>query len=171
MTAEEFRTAFDRCTSHGWLTEDEAKLLVASAERTSGPMVEVGCYMGRSAMLLSALGRMLHCVDPWDDNFSSDYSGEHILSTFLQNMASVPNAVFQVHRMKVERMEPVPAEFVYLDGDHTESGTRNQVKFALKCGAEIIAAHDFESPPIKRACEDELGKPTAVVGRLAVWEL
>lgn len=170
MTLREFLTAFDRCTSAGWLDGEEALLLTATAEETSGPLVEFGSYQGRSAMLLAQLTeevvcslpfgrgaeryripRVLHCVDPWADGFHSTLSGDEIYRLFLGHLVELPNRGRNVvvHRRRVEDWDPrglaglnVPAGLVYCDGDHRYAGTKAQLAKALACYPQAIAAHD-----------------------------
>lgn len=190
MTVREFIDAFNRCTSHGWLTCEEALLLVATAEETRGPMVEIGCYQGRSAMLLAQLQqtnyvpipggqrvssgpRMLVCIDPWDDSFSDDLSGYEIYKKFLNNIELIRGIVVPI-RSRVEDVEPTGAEFVYCDGDHTYQGTVAQLAFARKCGAKVVAVHDYNESgggaEVKRACDEFFKRPPSErAGKLAVW--
>lgn len=171
----DFDVAFERCTSHGWLTKPEAELLVRAAQDTSGDIVEVGCYQGRSAMLLAQLGRTLHCVDPWDD--SNDMKGDAVLAKFLENMNRIrPHRLtYQIYPYRVEDWTPVPAGFVYLDGDHTYKGTKAQVLKALECRPQAIAAHDVNDSggglEVKEAMLETLGPWNERVERLAIWRL
>lgn len=192
MTTREFLDAYDKITSHGWLTVDEALLLVTWAEATRGPMIEVGSYMGRSAMLLAQLkeefnedvhggqrlrmrNRQLFCIDPWDDKFSSDMGGAAVFSRFQTNVRSIPGERVSWFKVRVEDAAPIQAGFTYLDGDHTFSSTVNQIEFALACNSQVIAAHDVsdsgEGAEVKRACLSLLGPWRERIGKLAVWVL
>jgi hypothetical protein len=194
MTTREFLDAFNKITPHGWLTIEEAMLLVTWAETTQGPMVEVGCYQGRSAMLLAQLKeldgdpasdrdwgavnvvkRVLHCVDPWDDSFSSDYTGDQIYHKFRNNIAMHKDAIIRIHRCRVEDWKPVDAEFVYLDGDHSYNGTRSQIGKAFQCNPKIIVIHDIADSggglEVKRAALEMMGPWTEKMGVLAVWKI
>src|SRR5262245_3464392 len=131
----QFMDAYERCTSYGWLDWEEALLLVDYARRTRGPMVEVGSYYGRSAMLLGQLTdngtfadpksgeqrRMLYCVDPWCDEkrFSTDQTGSDIFARFMANIRGIHLNRIVPCRTRVEAWVPEQASFVYLDGDHS----------------------------------------------------
>ncbi len=179
MTLLEYIKAYDIITSHGWLHFDEGALLIGVADKTEGSIVEVGCYQGRSAMLLAQLERPLHCVDPWDDSFSTDYKGDRVLELFLSNMKGLavkmgprfPSVI--VAREKVEDWKPVEAGFVYLDGDHTYKGTKAQIEKALACHPQAIAIHDCndrgEGANVKRAALELLGPYCQRMGAMAVW--
>lgn len=187
MTIKDFLIKFNRCTAQGWLTQEEALLLVNYAEKTEGPMVEVGSYFGRSAMLLAQLEdtefisgsthRRLLCIDPWDDQFSTDHNGDWIFKAFQENVQRlnklVPIDVVPL-RMRIEDWTPDRSyEFVYLDGSHTYLGTRSQIEKALLCTPKIIAIHDVndsgEGAEVKRASLEMLGPWKERMGRLAVW--
>lgn len=171
---KDFDAAFARITSHGWLTKEEGRLLVKYAEKTSGPIVEVGSYLGRSAMLLGQLGRVVYCIDPWDDSFDSELTGNEIYNRFLSNICTLEIDVVPV-RLRVEEWVPIPAEFVYLDGDHTKEGTHSQITVALSCRPVFIAIHDIsdggEGVAIRDVALERLGEWTERVERLAVWEI
>ena len=196
MTLREFINAYNRLTSHGWLTLDEALLLAAMAEETNGPMLEIGCYQGRSSMLLAQLReqvpvlcyggqtwenrqRQLYCIDPWDDSFS-DLPGSEVYERFCANIASI-GAIVSVERCRAEDLHLRPwwsafcTEFAYLDGDHTYAGTRMQISRALECIPKVICIHDVndsgDGAEIKRAAIEILGPWTERVGRLAAWRV
>lgn len=186
ISEKQFDQMYSVITEHGWLTKEEARLLVGVANDTSGPMVEVGSYQGRSAMLLSQLKdkdgryRLLYCIDPWDNHFHSELNGGEIHERFLTNICSLPHKGRTVVplRKKVENWNLAPyldtCQFVYLDGDHTYEGTLVQVSKALMCHPKIIAIHDVnddgEGVWVKKAAlhifQREWDKR---VGSLAVW--
>lgn len=167
MLLRNFIDKFKRCPRAGWLDWDEAALLAAYAELTQGPIVEVGSYRGRSAVLLSQATssshlRTVYCVDPWEDKAD--------LEAFLENTQDYSIMPLQT---RVEKWVPIPAEFVFLDGDHTYQGTLSQVEKAILCQPRIIAAHDVaetdEGREVKRAVLDMLGEWDEISGKLAVW--
>jgi hypothetical protein len=170
----DFRRVFDILTPHGWLTVGEALLLIDYADRTKGPIVEVGSYYGRSAMILASLDRPLVCVDPWENEFSAPVPGDEVLRHFRENLSLVPNAAVTVARKRVEDWQSVSAGFVYLDGDHSYEGTLAQVRKALRCNPDVIAVHDVNDDgggvEIKKAALTLLGPWTERVERLAVWD-
>lgn len=172
-----FDEMYARITSYGWLAEEEARLLLDAANMTVGPMLEVGSYRGRSAMLLAQLDRILHCVDPWADGFDSDMTGDQLFADFKLHLDELPNHGLNVciHRCRVEDWLPQPVGFAYLDGDHTEQGTAAQIRKALACTPSVVAMHDVkdegEGVAVKRAAKMALGRWTFRTGSLAVWRL
>lgn len=189
MTIREFIDAMQQLTSDGWLHWDEALLLVSYAEMTSGPIVEFGCYMGRSAMLLSQVkytsveeinGGQLHrkqcrkliCVDSWDGSFSSEHSGNETYKKFRVNMESI-GAIADICRCRVEDWPAQPAGFVYCDGDHSYDGTMAQARKAIECDPQYVAFHDVSDSVVganvKRACLKVLGEWREKINGVAVW--
>ncbi len=179
MNVTEFRAVFDKLPTHGWLTLDEALMLVDWASRTEGPMVEIGSYHGRSAVLLASMDapekrRHLTCVDSWDTEFSKPTSGAAVFADFEANLraAKVSHLVTPVIS-RVEDWTPTPAGFVYCDGDHSYQGTRDQLIKALECKPDVICAHDVNDKgggiEIKKACLELLGPWDERVNRLAAW--
>ena len=172
----------------GWLSKEEAKLLWKWVNLVDGSVLEVGCYKGRSTILLAATGRAVCTVDPFNNFDSDDPGGMRIYREFYANVLErgvsiavtgegddgpAPSGV-TLWRQRIEDWTPRPIGFAYLDGDHTFDGTVAQVKDALACGASVIAAHDVndrgEGREVKRACLKLLGPWADRVERLAVWD-
>ena len=165
-----FEEVYDKIPAKGWLNEVEARLLWRCCEQTDGPILEVGCYHGRSACLLAEFGRQMYCVDPFKGFDTDDMSGENACRAFIRNMFTMhPNAKYQLFQVKVEDWEPHIVDLAYLDGDHTFEGTLAQINKALQCGPLVIAVHDYTDKMIRLACDERLGKPKLVADRLAAW--
>lgn len=176
MNNHNVRKMLDNCTSHGWLSLPEAELLIKYVVLTHGPIVEVGSYMGRSAMLFSQLGRVVYCIDPWADGFHDSLTGYEVFTKFLNNVNSIPQGRFIYPvRSRVEDCTLVQSEFVYLDGDHTYQGTRNQIASALCAKPKFIAIHDVNDSggglDVKKAALEGLGTWTERVERVAIWTI
>lgn len=166
-----FKEVYDSLPTDGWLSENEAQLLYYSAGARTGPILEVGCYMGRSTCLLAAFGRTLVCVDPFD-GFHDKLSGDDIEYRWKKNTERFPNVI--LNRCKIEHWcTTAEFGFAYFDGDHTYEGTIAQLKSITlpKC----FAVHDYNDDgggaEVKRACLDVVGPPVLRVERLAVWLL
>lgn len=175
MTAKELVAIFDNLPQ-GWLSLSEAVLLVHWAEQTDGPILEVGSYYGRSAVLLSHVREVL-CIDPWQDCgefvYGPGVTGDEVYEAFKQNVFNHPVSWFRDTIEKV-RLPPWSFMFWYLDGDHSYQGTLNQIDRALSHLPKIIAVHDVNDTgggaEIKRACIERLGPWTERVERLAIWD-
>lgn len=183
ITIRQYLSLYKNITSCGWLSIGEGLLLLDYAEQTSGPMIEVGSHFGRSAMLLAQLPsdeghllrRKLYCIDPWGDDFHTEFGGDEIYAQFLSNINTIPNAWVVPIRKRVEETKPIDSEFVYLDGDHTPEGTKAQIAWALKCQPKYIAVHDVNESgdglKIKNVAIQLLGNYVERVERLAVWRI
>lgn len=172
-----FEEVYETLPGDGWLTRSEAELLWNSALGCLGPILEVGCYKGRSTCLLAALGRPVYAVDPFD-GFTEDHTGDEIFKAFMTNLSSRHLHNVLLSRKSVEEWyapEGVTIRFAYLDGDHTRQGTLNQISKALHAGARVIAIHDVNDSggglQVKEAALKLLGPWKERVERLAVWDL
>jgi SAM-dependent methyltransferase len=157
----------------GWLTPEEADLLDRMAGLCEGPILEVGCYKGRSTVLLASYGRPVYCVDPFSDFCKADLSGDQIEAEFRRNTAHLPN--IKLFRQTVETWTPRDCGLCYLDGNHTYQGTVSQIKIAQFCRPQWIAVHDVNDrgggKQVKQACLDLLGPWHERVGRLATFRV
>lgn len=160
-----FREIWSTIPGTGWLNRSEGLLLWNTAYKSPGPILEVGCYQGKSTVLLASLGRTVYSVDPLDD-FDSGLSGDEIEARLLDNLVSrkIDNVVF--YRLSIKDWAakflstgaPVVG-FAYLDGDHTYEGTVEQIRIAILAGAKNLCIHDYEDKgdglEVKRAVRDE----------------
>lgn len=188
-----FKEAWSRVPSDGWLTEEEGRLLWEEALLCTGSILEVGCFKGRSTVLLAQTDRCVIAVDPFHNFHSDDESGDSIERAFRDNMArasiivapgpgeTTPTMVWEVrgivalHRMPIGSWPRLEVGFAYLDGDHTYEGTEEQISVALACGAKGICIHDVNDSgggkEVKRAALRWLGPWHKRVGRMAAWRL
>lgn len=167
-----YNHVYARTPGTGWLDAEEGQNLFTFALLTEGPILEVGSYHGKSAVLLAHLERPVICVDPFN-NFDSDYpDGNHVHEKFLENTKDYPNIT--IHRMKIEDWTPQPVGFAYLDGDHTYEGTVRQIEIAMKCNPKYIAMHDVsdggQGLEIKRAALERFGDWILRAGKMAVFD-
>ena len=157
----------------GWLTQGEAEFLSEIASLAYGPILEVGCFRGRSTVILASFGRPVYSVDPFSNFAKADLSGSTIEAEFLENTKHLPNV--HLFKMKIEEWAPKPCGLCYLDGDHTYTGTINQIKIALQCGPNIIAVHDVNDKggglQVKNACLGLLGHWKRRVERIAKFRI
>ena len=155
----------------GWLTDEEATLLFSSAERCTGDILEVGCFKGRSTVVLAQTGRKVYSVDPFKNFAKADLTGKSIIECFQENIRYLTNVELFIGRIEEWKVRPVG--FAYLDGDHTYKGTLSQICIAKQCNPTLIALHDVNDKggglQVKRAALELLGNWTIRVGRLAVF--
>jgi len=173
VMGKHFDRVFASLPTNGWLSYDEAKCLWRYARIAKGPILEVGCYHGRSTVLLAALGWRVYTVDSFAGFDSQDPTGSSVEAGFRLNLASRGITNVLLFREKIEDWEPRPVGFAYLDGDHTYLGTLAQIEKALPCGPLAIALHDVndkgDGREVKRAALERLGMWRERIERLAVW--
>ena len=169
----DFETVYTQLPTDGWLTKREAELLFSFALGTTGDILEIGGYLGRSTVLLAHLGRQVYTVDSFTGFAKWDPSGDKIERRFRDNVAPYENVT--LYRQRIEDWEPRPCGFCYLDGEHSYIGTMAQIQVALKCQPTRVAAHDVNDKGgglnVRRACLEVFGHWLKRVGRLAVWQL
>ena len=176
-----FDEVYETLPGTGWLSRDEAELLYRIASETTGQILEVGCYHGRSTCLLGAFGRPMLAFDKFAGFSDEDPSGDKTLAAFLDNLKT--RDLYNVVLVKVDFANwQVPAQswyfgpvgLAYLDGDHSYSGTIIQIEKAIQAGAEVIAIHDVNDSGggamVKDAAISMLGCWDERVDRLAVWK-
>lgn len=163
-----FNDIFYKLPARGWLDCEEACLLLTFGVLTTGDILEVGSYCGRSSVLLASLGRTLHCVD----NFHDQEPGEDMAKIFQENTKEYPNVI--LHKMPIEKWDVRPVGYAFLDGDHTYEGTKRQIWTAIKCGPKYIAMHDVNNEgqgvEVQRAAEGLLGEFIIRAGKMAIYE-
>lgn len=158
MVHVDFDELFVSLPKDGWLKKDEARLLLDAASSTEGPILEVGCFHGRSTVLLASLGRLVISVDPFVGFNTLDMGGQETHKAFLANLEErkIDNVSLVISQIEDWAVQPVG--FAYLDGDHTYDGTRNQIKAALDGGVSALCVHDWcdagDGAEIKRAAEE-----------------
>lgn len=170
-----FDLIYETIPGTGWLSKNEAQLLWEAFKDEPGAILEVGCYHGRSTVLLASLARPVYAVDPFRGFDSDDVSGMKAMQAFQRNLADRRIMNVTLWPIEIKHWTTRKVGCAYLDGDHTYEGTIEQIKVALDCNAKVIAIHDVsdsgDGAKIKQAAIERLGKPSIQVERLAVWHL
>jgi len=166
---------WDSLPGTGWLSRPEADMLFMAAAAAEGDILEVGCYHGKSTVLLSSLGRIVHAVDPFEGFSTDDPFGFIAKRAFLANLRERGIGNVHLYHRRIEDWVPRPVGFAYLDGDHTPAGTATQIRIALAAGGRRLCVHDVNESGdgllIKYTCLEMLGPWTERVGRIASWIL
>jgi len=152
----------------GWLDRNDFTALqaVTAVQRiagTTGDVLEIGGFKGRSAVVLAdglAPGEALHVCDPFEDptgssaNDSENESSYASLSRqeFDANLARFPVARPVIHQCISSdlpgQVEPGTYRLVHVDGSHLEDPVRFDISLArdLLGAGGIIVLDDFRSP-------------------------
>ncbi len=139
-----FDELFNSIPDDGFLEREEGELLLRAAKSTEGTILEVGCFKGRSTVLLASLGRTVITVDPFKNFNTTDMSGVEGEKIFHAELAKRDITNVVLYKMKIEEWNLEPVSFAYLDGDHTYQGTMNQIKVAFEAGAKSVCLHDYD---------------------------
>lgn len=170
--------SFDECYAQlpgvGWLSRAEARVLWDNAVNEEGPILEVGCYHGRSTVLLAEFGRPVWAVDPFLNFSTEDPEGKKTKLAFYSNLVDRGIQNVACFEKRVEDWEPLgKVGIAYLDGDHTYRGTVEQINKALACDPDVILIHDVndsgDGMMVKQAALIRLGAWQERVERIAVW--
>lgn len=171
---EEALFAMDKI--EGWFTVDEATYLYRTAVRTTGPIVEIGSWKGRSTAVLGKAaqktGNQVFAVDPHEGNVSDGPNTGKTLDEFMKNMieAGVIDKVTPVVKRAADVNGEIPEEIgmVFIDGLHDYENVKADFnKFAPKVKKDgYVVFHDWspQYPDIQRVVNEALmtmvdGKP------------
>jgi predicted O-methyltransferase YrrM len=126
-------------------------------------VLEIGSYLGASTAFLgfAALQKsgFVHAVDPWMNNAMGAEGERDTLGEFKRNTASFQHYI-TIHQgfsadvaMETKR---IPCDMLFIDGDHSYDAVVADLRLwlpSLKPGG-ILAMHDIDHPPVKKAFED-----------------
>ncbi len=143
--------------------------------------LEIGAFMGESTHMFLSSGLFrggFTVIDPWTGPMS-DYGGDYLTwgevkDEFESNISFFANKDWSpIHIMRAfsenvyNGIEDDSLDFIYIDGDHTYRGVKEDIKNylpKLKKGG-LIAGHDYEEthfPEVTKAVNELLGEPDKV---------
>jgi predicted O-methyltransferase YrrM len=150
----------------GFLGDDEARFLgvLAACAPADGAIVEIGSYKGKSTVLLASvaahygLGRVV-AIDPHTGPSVTDPKLAPGASSFEEFVGALRRTKLEehveVHRTfsrEVAKGWNRPIRLLWIDGDHTYGGTREDFELFSPCLSDgaIVAMHDalhaYEGP-------------------------
>lgn len=151
--------------------------LVAQSRQFPGPIIEIGTLLGitTTTMALAKAPQQriitvdLYCWNPW--GFTPEVH-EALARTMLHYLVQTGH----VERVTMDKSEffrtycgPAPS-MVFLDAMHDYEGTKEDIEWAQRVGAKIIAGHDYcEEFPGVMQIVDENGGPRQLAA--SVWAL
>lgn len=105
----------------GWFKRDEADLLL---RLTDGPWCEVGCWQGRSTLILAETGEPGYAVD-WFCGSPEHDPDTDTLDEFLENIGPYENVTVLSERFEdAAHIVPDGLRMLHLDADHSYDATR-----------------------------------------------
>lgn len=151
---------FDAAWAHaqhvdGWLTEAQARVLFAEAQRATGPVVEIGSHLGRSTVVLAASGARVVAVDPFPPDWR--YGTRDTEARFRANLdaAGVADAVTVLVRTSTAALEgwSGPVGLVFVDGKHDVWSCLRDLRWTrhLDPGARFLVHDAFSSVGVTAA--------------------
>lgn len=162
----------------GWTSEDELRWLAEQAQLTgpSSKIIEVGVFLGRSALALadnSDWGSVIYCVDPYAsyndegvqktveaDSWDGVYEqARHNLYYPYGNLETSNRVVFfrEPSARAALRFRDHTIDMVFIDGDHSYRSVLNDItawERAVKPGG-LICGHDYNVHPGVKLAVDE----------------
>ena len=149
----------------GWLLDDDALKLYELAHSARGPILEVGTYRGKSAILMATALRDAGLEGPVV-SLDVDAAGLREAAAHASERGVADRiALFRGTAQALLRSRPgfAPA-FVFLDGDHSRRGVARDLR-ALRdrvpAGAPILL-HDYHDDRNAEPSEPDYGVPQAV---------
>jgi hypothetical protein len=163
----------------GGLTEAEEETLATLAKAAAcqpGPIIEFGTLFGLTTRLLASVAAADQFVMTVD-NFSWNPFGlppqlhqsftQKVLRTELMS-GRVGLRVMSSEEFRDTYTGPKPA-MVFLDADHSYAAVRDEIAWAKRLGAGVIAGHDYGNKRfgVTRAVDEAF--PTGLAVRGAIW--
>ena len=153
-----------------WFAVASQRALVRLARQVAhldGRVVEVGCWEGRSTVVLAnaVWPSVVDAVDTWQGSpgeISAELAAARdVLGTFRANVAELTRGNVAVHVMGWREYvaDPSPVRFLHIDAEHTYRevhDTIGQFRPLLVPGG-IICGDDRHHPPVISAARDQLG--------------
>lgn len=118
-------------------------------------MVEIGCYKGESTTVWCKNFKKVFAIDPWVDGKGYDNNdiASRSMSSAIENEFDIRlNEYDNFEKIKnysyevINRFEDESLDFVYIDGEHTYDGVKQDIELYLskiKKGG-YIGGHDYK---------------------------
>jgi predicted O-methyltransferase YrrM len=144
----------------GWLSLDEAHFLFELAEVANGPIVEIGCYRGRSSIALACgasanvSSPKVFSIDPHEvfegelgGRFGPDDRPAYYRNLVASGFAAKVSLI-NLPSTKVASIWDQPVGLLFVDGDHRYEAVRQDLEaWAPKIAPSAVIAFDDASAP------------------------
>lgn len=145
-------------------SELEHLYTLASQAPEDALIVEVGSYLGSSAVTMAHTGRRIICIDcfkAYFDGFGQDQVVMH--EEFRKNTRDYENIkLYRMESYKAEKYIKEPIDLLFIDGDHEYEGVKLDCNLYLpkvRPGG-LAAFHDYQNtacPGVKQAVDEATG--------------
>lgn len=161
----------------GWLTEEEGKALQIGARRSD--CLEIGSYLGRSAVCMAPGCKSLICIDPFTGDLGGkEYTreGKYHYDTFLKNIAPWAHKIthYRVYSaFATQILQGKTFDLIFIDGNHTFAYVLEDGKIwrpFLRPGG-VMAFHDYQMGEVAAGCTTAWGRgpDTIIENNLALF--
>ena len=165
---------FDQPVFHeNWFPAKKAAATLAAAELAppEGECIEVGCWEGRSTVLLAnaLYPRTLHVVDHFQGDptdpasvLTAKAQERDVRATFISNMESLTRGNYVLHAMSWrEFFETFTGRigFIHIDAEHTYRQVRDNILAAIPhlVPGGVMCGDDYATKAVRRAVRRTLG--------------
>lgn len=130
---------------------------------------EIGSWCGSSANEFAKRFKYVYCIDPWisSKEITTKYNMSEVEAEF-DKVKALHNNIFKIkdfsHKV-YEQFQDKHFDIVYVDGEHSYEGCKNDIKMFLPKCKRYIAGHDYwlkKFPGVVRAVNETIGKPDKI---------
>jgi predicted O-methyltransferase YrrM len=163
----------------GWMNDNELTFLAKIAELAE-VSIEIGSYYGRSCMAIADNTKgVVYSVDPYKGEYVTANPTIHldfdddVYNTFKYNLSEhLASGKLEHFRGVFPDFPVTPADFVFIDGDHSYEGCMADIKHALTMMNHngVVAGHDYGTPGftgVKQSADEIFGDKIHVVD--TIW--
>lgn len=161
----------------GWMSMAELQFLGEQA-RQSRRVLQVGCYLGRSSVVLAENVReKLIDVDLFVGDFGTTLSSDELVAQYRRNVGDLLGRKIDLRVGDSQKVLPTLEagfDFVFIDGSHRYADVRRDVLAAIPLVAPggVLAGHDYaHSEEVRRAVDEVLQGRAQLVPGTSIWTL
>lgn len=142
---------FDPSINQDWHMQfsERAALMYVLSRTTPDVSIEIGTFLGGSLRSIAAASQSVYTFD-LDDRTLPGYPNVSFIAG--NSAATLPPIIEEINASERE------INFILIDGDHSESGVRNDIANCLnyrpKHRATVILMHDSSNPAVRKGIID-----------------
>jgi Methyltransferase domain len=167
----------------GWFPqENQITLLELIYKHHIQTVIEIGSFLGKSAVFFARWCRWVGCVDPFvlpkTGNEGEIYVLEQVRADhrnffrdFQENTAGLRGIHPYVGTSETWAPRLRPVDLVYIDGEHSYGSVRRDIDLYLPKAKFVICGDDYTHAPGVRKAVDELLPGRLTMGPFWWWEI